>query len=80
MSTSIIICTYNEEKTISNVVVSCCMHNPDSEIIVVDDGSLDNTEKQLTELSKNHNFRYEKLIRNQGKSWAMVHGAEVSDR
>lgn len=76
--TSIIICTYNEEKTISDVIISCCMHNPDSEIIVVDDGSVDNTEKKLTKLSKNCNFRYEKLKQNQGKSWAMVHGVEVS--
>lgn len=54
------------------------MHNPDSEIIVVDDGSVDNTEKKLTALSKNYDFRYEKLKQNHGKSWAMVHGVEVS--
>lgn len=78
MKTSIIICAYNEEKTISDVVISCCVHNPNSEIIVVDDGSVDNTEKLLTELSKNYVFKYEKLKLNQGKSWAMVHGVEVS--
>jgi glycosyltransferase involved in cell wall biosynthesis len=78
MKTSIIICTYNEEKTISDVVISCCEHNPGSEIIVVDDGSSDNTEKLLNELAKKYNFSYEKIKPNKGKSWAMVHGVEVS--
>ncbi|MCK9625803.1 MAG: glycosyltransferase family 2 protein [Bacteroidales bacterium] len=78
MKTSIIICTYNEEKTISNVVISCCVHNPDSEIIVVDDGSVDNTENLLLELAKKYIFRYERLKQNKGKSWAMVHGVEIS--
>jgi Glycosyltransferases, probably involved in cell wall biogenesis len=78
MKTSIIICTYNEEKTISNVVISCCEHNPGAEVIVVDDGSVDDTEKILTELTKKYTFRYEKLILNKGKSWAMAYGVEVS--
>lgn len=78
MKTSIIICAFNEEKTISDVIISCCVHNPDSEIIVVDDGSVDNTVKLLTELSKEFIFKYERLSQNQGKSWAMVHGVEVS--
>ena len=78
MKTSIIICTYNEEETIANVVISCCKNNPDSEIIVVDDGSVDNTENILNKLAKDHTFRYEKLEKNKGKSWAMVHGVEIS--
>ncbi len=44
MKASIIICTYNEEKTIADVLIACCNLNPDCEIIVVDDGSADNTE------------------------------------
>lgn len=78
MKTSIIICTYNEEKTIANVVISCCKNNPDSEIIVVDDGSVDNTENILNKLAKDYTFRYEKLEKNKGKSWAMVRGVEIS--
>jgi len=77
-SVSIIICTFNEEQTISEVVTSCCKHNEEAEVIVVDDGSTDHTESILAELQKKCNFRYEKLLPNRGKSWAMAHGVEIS--
>ncbi|MDZ7635622.1 MAG: glycosyltransferase family 2 protein [Bacteroidales bacterium] len=79
MKTSIIICTYNEEKTIADVLTACCKLNPDYEIIVVDDGSTDNTENILSELSGRYSFRYERLTKNMGKSWAMAHGVEISE-
>ena len=79
MKASIIICTYNEEKTIADVLIACCKLNPDCEIIVVDDGSTDNTENILNELSKGYSFRYERLKKNMGKSWAMAHGVEISE-
>jgi len=79
MKASIIICTYNEEKTIADVVMACCKHNPDCEIIVVDDGSTDNTEHILNELSRTYSFRYERLQKNRGKSWAMAYGIEISE-
>lgn len=78
MKASIIICTYNEKKSIADVVMACCKLNPDCEIIVVDDGSTDNTENILNELSREYRFNYQKLPKNMGKSWAMVHGVEVS--
>jgi glycosyltransferase involved in cell wall biosynthesis len=79
MKASIIICTYNEEKTIADVLTACCKLNPDCEIIVVDDGSTDNTENILNELLKGYSFRYERLKKNMGKSWAMAHGVEISE-
>jgi hypothetical protein len=79
MKTSIIICTYNEEKTIADVLIACCKLNPDCEIIVVDDGSNDNTENVLNELSQGYSYRYERLKKNMGKSWAMAHGVEISE-
>jgi len=83
MKASIIICTYNEEKTIADVVMACCKLNPDSEIIVVDDGSTDNTENILDESSPKYSISYERLQKkkkkkNRGKSWAMVQGVEMS--
>ncbi|MGE0077024.1 MAG: glycosyltransferase family 2 protein [Bacteroidales bacterium] len=76
MNVSVIICAYNEEKTIANVVESCCKHCQNSEIIVVDDGSTDNTASILNALSKRLSFKYERLVENKGKSWAMAHGVE----
>ncbi|MFW5851841.1 MAG: glycosyltransferase [Bacteroidota bacterium] len=77
---SLIICTYNEEKYVSNVVRACCEYNPEAEIIVVDDGSTDKTESLLQELAGSYTFIYEQLPKNKGKSWAMVHGVEKSTR
>ncbi|HET6557365.1 MAG TPA: glycosyltransferase family 2 protein [Prolixibacteraceae bacterium] len=78
MKASIIICTYNEEKTIAEVVMACCELNPECEIIVVDDGSTDNTESILNELSPKYSISYERLQKNRGKSWAMVQGVEMA--
>ena len=43
MKASIVICTFNEENTIADVLIKCCKLNPDCEIIVADDGSTDNS-------------------------------------
>ena len=78
MYTSIIICTYNEETTIFNVVAACCKHNPEAQIIVVDDGSTDETEAILETLLFHYEFEYLKLPENHGKSYAMAYGAEYA--
>lgn len=78
MKTSIIICTYNEANTIFNVVAACCKHNPEAEVIVVDDGSLDDTEAILETLAMHHEFTYLKLQGNKGQSYAMAYGVEYA--
>lgn len=78
MKASIIICAYNEEKTIADVVMACCKLNPECEIIVVDDGSTDNTETIMNELSPKYSISYERIQKNMGKSWAMVRGVEMA--
>ncbi len=73
---SIIICAYNEEETIENVVRKCYEFNKNSEIIVVDDGSSDKTEEILKKLNKEIPFKSIRLEENKGKSNAMVVGVE----
>ena len=73
---SIVICTFNEEKTIENVVRKCREYNLESEIVVVDDGSKDKTEKILKNLNKEISFKSICLPENKGKSNAMVVGVE----
>lgn len=73
---SIVICAYNEEPTIEYVVGKCREFNPDSEIVVVDDGSTDQTPVILSGLRKKLNINFITLEENHGKSYAMVVGVE----
>jgi len=74
---SAIICTYNEEKTIKEVVTTVCDYFFD-EVIVVNDGSTDGTDKILTELLNLPSLKYIALPENKGKGYAMVTGVENS--
>ncbi|MBA7549851.1 Undecaprenyl-phosphate 4-deoxy-4-formamido-L-arabinose transferase [subsurface metagenome] len=73
---SIIICSYNEEKTVCDVVKACREFNKKSEILVIDDGSEDNSEELLRELNQTIDFKYIKLPENRGKSYAMTLGVK----
>ncbi len=77
---SIIICAYNEEETIEEVVRKCHEYNSKSEIIVVDDGSSDKTQDILNNLNKEIGFKNIRLPENKGKSNAMVVGVENAER
>ncbi|KAA3633666.1 MAG: glycosyltransferase family 2 protein [Bacteroidetes bacterium] len=76
---SIVICAYNEERTIAQVVIACRMYNPGAELIVVDDGSSDETPSILMHLQEQYDFVYERLAENHGKSYAMVRGVELAN-
>jgi glycosyltransferase involved in cell wall biosynthesis len=72
---SAIICAYNEEKTVSEVVTTVCDYFFD-EVIVVNDGSTDSTDKMLTELLNLPSLKYISLPENKGKGYAMSIGVE----
>lgn len=73
---SIVLCAYNEEDTVEEVISKCYEFNKESDIVVVDDGSIDGTQGILLALNDKIPFNYIRLQENQGKSHAMVVGVE----
>jgi len=74
---SAIICAYNEAGTIKDVVSLVSDYFFD-EVIVVNDGSTDETDLILKEINDLHNFKYYTLPENMGKGFAMAMGIESS--
>src|SRR5690348_14755462 len=78
MKLSIIIPVFNEEKTIQSVlekVYSLVIPKMEKEIIVIDDGSTDNTAQKIQQFVKSHkNISFFKQIKNMGKGSAVVAG------
>ena len=75
---SAIICAYNEEKTLKDVILSVSESLIVSEIIVVNDGSSDSTKKIIEELQKEIEITAIHLTENRGKGYAMAVGVENS--
>jgi glycosyltransferase involved in cell wall biosynthesis len=73
---SAIICAYNEEKTLKDVILSVSESLIVSEIIVVNDGSSDNTKKIIEELQKEIEITAIHLEENKGKGYAMAVAVE----
>ncbi|MFA4851501.1 MAG: glycosyltransferase family 2 protein [Thermoplasmata archaeon] len=71
-----IICAFNEESTIENVLKAVADSNLFNEIIVVNDGSTDNTGKIIKELKKCLDITDIHLPENKGKGFAMASGVE----
>ncbi|MCD4771837.1 MAG: glycosyltransferase [Bacteroidales bacterium] len=76
MKTSAIICVFNEEKTIRNVIESVSESFIVDEIIIVNDGSTDNTKKIIEELKNKFEITNIHFKENKGKGYAMAVGVE----
>lgn len=73
-----IICAFNEEKTIRDVILSVAASSIFNEIIIVNDGSTDRTKSIISDCKKTINFIDIHLSKNKGKGFAMAIGIENS--
>lgn len=75
MKVSIVIPAYNEEDTISNVIVDCLSSYPKAEIIVVNDASTDKTLEILNKIKqRHHRLKILTNRRNSGHAYSVVKG------
>ena len=79
MKISAIICVYNEEKTIEDVIISVSKSEMVDEIIVVNDGSTDDTEKIINKINKSISIKDIHFKENKGKGYAMAVGVENAE-
>ena len=79
ISTSIIIPVYNEEKTVLNILdkIKNLKVRSDIEVIVINDGSTDNT-KKIIEDNKKYYSKVLHLDRNSGKGRAVIEGLKIA--
>lgn len=73
-----IVSVYNEEKTVKGVIDSLISCQLIDELIVVNDGSTDDTSKIINQCLTSHPFRSVEFEKNKGKSYAMSTGVEMA--
>ena len=76
--TTAIICVYNEQDTVENVVISTSKEQFINEIVIVNDGSFDNSRNIIEKLKKEYNLNVIHFDKNKGKGCAMAVGVENS--
>lgn len=76
--TTAIICAYNEENTIIDLLQNVCSIALFDEIVVVNDGSTDKTAMLIKEFKLNFNIHDLHLQKNRGKGFAMAKGILLS--
>jgi glycosyltransferase involved in cell wall biosynthesis len=79
MNLSIIIPVYNEEKTIEEIVRRVEATNRATEIIIVDDGSIDGTRQILKKLNQKPHVRVVLQDENRGKGAAVIKGIHAAE-
>ncbi len=75
---SAIVCAYNEEKTIEGVVESLLTCSLLDEVVVVNDGSTDQTKQVLSKFIGEDKFHCIHLEKNRGKGYAMTEGVGLA--
>ena len=78
MKVSAVICAYNEEKTVSGGINAAMKSELIDEIIVVNDGSTDNTGREIKQYKYGLGLRFIDFPRNMGKGYAMATGVEYA--
>ena len=73
-----VISAYNEEDTVAAVVKTTLYSKIIDEVIVINDGSTDNTANNLEQFINNPKYFYIEYKKNRGKSFAMVKGVETA--
>ena len=73
---SAVICVFNEEKTLENVIRAVIEYPLINEMIVVNDGSFDQTSSIIERLQQTIDINAIHLKKNKGKGFAMATGIE----
>lgn len=79
LQSTAIICAYNEENTITNILKNVCELHLFNEVIVINDGSNDTTGKRIKDLKKLFTFTDIHLLKNKGKGFAMAKGTKLAN-
>lgn len=76
---SAVISAYNEENTVAAVVETTLKSHIIDEVILINDGSTDNTAKNSEIFLSNSKYKCIEYEKNRGKSFAMVEGVETAN-
>ncbi|RLD63882.1 MAG: hypothetical protein DRI95_11165, partial [Bacteroidetes bacterium] len=76
MKVTAVICAFNEEKTISGVIIAALKSKLINEVVVINDGSTDNTGREILQYKYELRLKFVDLPRNMGKGFAMATGVE----
>ncbi len=78
LKSTAIICAYNEQYRIANILKDVCETHFFNEVIVINDGSKDKTGELIKEFKKTGDIIDVQLPKNKGKGFAMAKGAELA--